>query len=51
MGETALEKALELLKFNDVEWYLYMDLFVTCVLSYRLIAWTVLAMKVRLSRW
>ncbi|KAF9211925.1 hypothetical protein BGZ59_007441 [Podila verticillata] len=45
------QQTLELLKFNTVNWSLYMSLFVTVVVSYRLVAWMVLVMKVKRNRW
>lgn len=45
------QQTLELLKFNSVDWNLYMGLFVTVVVLYRLVAWMVLVMKVKRSRW
>lgn len=45
------QQVLELLKFNGIDWNLYMGLFVAIVVSYRLIAWIVLIMKVKRNQW
>lgn len=45
------QQALELLKFNGVDWNLYMGLFVTVVIVYRLVAWLALVLKVKSNRW
>ncbi|KAG0083746.1 hypothetical protein BGZ93_001631, partial [Podila epicladia] len=45
------EAALDLLKFNGVDWNLYMGLFVAVVVAYRLVAWLVLVLKVKSNRW
>ncbi|KAG0023705.1 hypothetical protein BGZ82_010672, partial [Podila clonocystis] len=48
--QTGLQ-VLELLKFNGIDWNLYMGLFVTVVVSYRLLAWMMLVTKMKLHRW
>ncbi|KAF9958524.1 hypothetical protein BGZ65_001367 [Modicella reniformis] len=45
------EAILELLKFNDKNWNLYMALFLTVVVIYRLLAWMILVAKVKGNRW
>ncbi|KAG0204964.1 hypothetical protein BGX28_003265 [Mortierella sp. GBA30] len=45
------EAVLRLLKFQDQNWDLYMGLFVTVVVLYRLLAWLALIVKVKSSRW
>ncbi|KAG0031880.1 hypothetical protein BGZ81_000393 [Podila clonocystis] len=45
------EAALALLKFNGVDWNLYMGLFVAVVVAYRLVAWLVLVLKVKSNQW
>ncbi|KAG0044646.1 hypothetical protein BGZ83_010116 [Gryganskiella cystojenkinii] len=43
--------ALELLGFQDLDWNLYMGLFIAVVVSYRLLAWAALVIKVKSNKW
>lgn len=45
------EDALKLLGFQDKDWNLYMGLFITVVVVYRLLAWVALVVKVRSNKW
>ncbi|KAI8599654.1 P-loop containing nucleoside triphosphate hydrolase protein [Dissophora ornata] len=45
------DAVLELFKFQDKNWDLYMGLFVMVVVIYRLLAWLVLVAKVKGNRW
>jgi len=45
------EAVLQLLRFQDKNWDLYMGLFVAVVVAYRLLAWFALVAKVKSNRW
>lgn len=45
------EAVLELLRFQDKNWDLYMGLFVAVVVAYRLLAWLALEAKVKSNKW
>ncbi|KAG0304959.1 hypothetical protein BGZ98_004778 [Dissophora globulifera] len=45
------EAVLELLRFQDKNWDLYMGLFVAVVVIYRLLTWLVLVVKVKGNKW
>ncbi|KAK3832123.1 MAG: P-loop containing nucleoside triphosphate hydrolase protein [Linnemannia elongata] len=45
------EDVIKLFNFQDKDWNLYMGLFVTVVILYRLLAWLVLVAKVKSHRW
>ncbi|KAF9332480.1 hypothetical protein BGZ91_011691 [Linnemannia elongata] len=45
------EDVLRLFNFQDKDWNMYMGLFVTVVIAYRLLAWLVLVAKVKSHRW
>ncbi|KAF9124460.1 hypothetical protein BGW39_008196 [Mortierella sp. 14UC] len=45
------EDVLSVFKFGDKDWNLYMGLFVTVVIVYRLLAWLALVAKVKSNRW
>ncbi|KAK3824747.1 MAG: P-loop containing nucleoside triphosphate hydrolase protein [Benniella sp.] len=45
------EAVLELFQFDDKDWTLYMALFITMVVIYRLLAWFVLVAKIKRNRW
>ncbi|KAG0316232.1 hypothetical protein BGZ99_007005 [Dissophora globulifera] len=45
------ESVLEVLNFQDKNWTLYMSLFVTIVVAYRLLAWLVLMAKAKINGW
>ncbi|KAG0293756.1 hypothetical protein BGZ96_002339 [Linnemannia gamsii] len=45
------QDVLRLLHFQDKDWYLYMGLFVTVMVLYRLLAWLIILAKIKSHRW
>lgn len=45
------QAVLDLFEFDEKNWTLYMILFVTVVVVYRLLAWLILVAKVKSNRW
>ncbi|KAF9116562.1 hypothetical protein BGX27_001418 [Mortierella sp. AM989] len=45
------ESALELLHFQDKNWNLYMGLFATVIVVYRVLGWLVIVLKVKSNKW